>query len=136
MNQPTPLTVDSEPKPASSVSTVFYDGSCPLCQREIAGYRRLPARSPIDWIDVSAVGYCAPRGTTKKLLMKRFHVVTPAGEMVSGARAFAHMWSQLPGWRVLGLVAKLPGILQVMEISYRLFLPVRPLIQAVLRFRK
>lgn len=33
--------------------TVFFGGSCPLCQREIALYRRLPSPQPIKWRDVS-----------------------------------------------------------------------------------
>lgn len=136
MNQPTPLTADGSSAPTGAGSVVYYDGSCPMCQREIAWYRRLPAQNPIEWIDVSAVGYCAPEGTTTDLLMKRLHAVTPTGELVSGARAFAHIWLQLPGWRVIGQLVKLPGALPIMELAYRLFLPVRPFIQAVFRFRK
>ena len=33
--------------------TIYYDGSCPLCRREIAFYRRLRATMRLDWVDVS-----------------------------------------------------------------------------------
>ena len=114
-------------------STVFYDGSCPLCQKEISLYRSLRSTQPINWVDVSKAGYCAPKGTTVGLLMGRFHAVTPAGELISGAKAFAHVWSQLPGWRMLAALAKLPGALFFLEVAYRLFLPLRPLMQRMAR---
>lgn len=136
MNQPTRSRPEPQPQPPPACSLVFYDGSCPLCQREIALYRRLPALGPIVWADVTAAGFTAPAGTTTKHLMERFHTLTPAGELVSGARAFAHVWSQLPGWRILGSVAQLPGVLPLMEIAYRLFLPVRPWIQSAFKRRK
>ena len=33
--------------------TVYYDGACPLCRREIDFYRRRETDTPIDWVDVS-----------------------------------------------------------------------------------
>ena len=116
-------------------SAVFFDGSCPLCSREIALYRKLPTRGAIDWIDIAAPGFCPPNGTTGLALMQRLHVLTPDGEMVSGARAFVQMWSQLPRWRYLARIAKFPGLLPLMEIAYRVFLVFRPCVQAVVRWR-
>lgn len=98
-------------------------------------YRELPTRGTIDWIDIAAPGFCPPSGTTGPALMQRFHVLTPDGEMVSGARAFVQMWSQLPGWRHLARIAKLPGVLPVLEIAYRVFLVFRPCMQTVVRWR-
>jgi len=37
--------------------TVYFDGACPLCRREIALYRRAAGEGRIDWVDASA---CAP----------------------------------------------------------------------------
>jgi hypothetical protein len=47
------------------------------------------------------------------------------------------VWAQLPGWRVLAWLAKVPGVLWVMEKAYSGFLPMRPAIQRiVLKFDK
>ncbi|MEC8852758.1 MAG: DCC1-like thiol-disulfide oxidoreductase family protein, partial [Pseudomonadota bacterium] len=43
------------PKPTAPL-TIFYDGGCPLCAREIAFYRRRAGAGRLDWIDVAAWG--------------------------------------------------------------------------------
>lgn len=98
-------------------------------------YRKLPTRGTIDWIDIATPGFYPPDGTTRRALMQRFHVFTPSGEMVSGARAFVQVWSQLPGWRHLARMAQFPGLLPVMEITYRVFLVFRPSLQAIVRWQ-
>lgn len=93
-------------------------------------YRKLPASAPVAWIDISAPQYVPPSGMTRAALMRRFHARTPQGELLSGARAFVHVWSRLPGWRHLARLAALPLVLPAMEMSYRLFLVFRPWMQA------
>jgi hypothetical protein len=66
---------------------------------------------------------------TRAALMRRFHVSTPSGELLSGAKAFVHLWSQLAGWHRLARLARLPGVVFLMELAYRLFLLFRPSMQ-------
>ncbi|MCZ8014433.1 MAG: demethoxyubiquinone hydroxylase family protein [Limnobacter sp.] len=114
---------------------VYFDGSCPMCRREIAVYQNIKPDQPIAWVDVSDPLTPLPAGQTKDQLMARFHTRTAAGELLSGAEAFVHVWSQLPGWRVLATLAKVPGMLWCMERAYRGFLPVRPVLQRfILKF--
>jgi 3-demethoxyubiquinol 3-hydroxylase len=120
-------------KSSSACSEVLFDGSCPLCSQEIDMYRKLPARAKVQWVDVSNPSYCPPHGTTRALLMQRFHAITPEGELLSGARAFMHVWALLPGWHYLARAAKVPGILWLMETTYRTFLIFRPWMQAAYR---
>jgi predicted DCC family thiol-disulfide oxidoreductase YuxK len=112
--------------------TVLYDGSCPLCRREIAVYRDLqplqPA-SPVSFADISNAAVPLPAGTTREQLLARFHVQGPDGQLLSGAQAFLALWAALPGWRWLALAGRLPGASWVMERMYRLFLRWRPLLQ-------
>ena len=124
--------VDKRKAPACT--TVFYDNGCPLCRREIALYRGLHSDTPIEWQDVSTSMPTGLAGVTQTQLLRRFHVRTSAGQLLSGARAFAHVWAQLPGWRYLAWLARVPGMVWLMEGLYRLFLHVRPGVQAVVRW--
>ena len=112
--------------------TVYFDGSCPLCRREIALYRRLPQAPLIEWVDVSAGAELAP-GLTCAAAMARFHVRDPEGRLFSGAAAFSKMWRVFPGWRWLGWLSAWPPLSWLFEGAYRVFLPLRPALQKAVR---
>jgi 3-demethoxyubiquinol 3-hydroxylase len=118
-----------EAKPA-----VYFDGSCPLCSREIAFYQRQRGADGISWVDVSAcpAGEVAP-GLTKEAALARFHVRAADGRLLSGAAGFAAMWQALPLLSWAGRVAALPGIRHALEAAYAGFLPLRPWLQRRLK---
>ena len=107
-------------------ATVYYDGSCPLCRFEIAHYQRKDTHDQISFVDVSQPDPELGGGLTRDQAMARLHVKLGSGQMVSGAAAFAAIWQRVPAWRWAARIARVPGILTLLEISYRLFLPIRP----------
>jgi predicted DCC family thiol-disulfide oxidoreductase YuxK len=111
--------------------TVWFDGGCPLCRREIALMRRLDWRQRLQLIDVTADGAECP--IDRATALARFHAQECGGPVVSGAAAFAAMWRALPLLRPLGLLARLPPVLALLERLYLAFLRVRPRLQAVAR---
>lgn len=114
--------------PEPSTSTVYFDGSCPLCRAEIGYYRRTDQDGALCFVDVSEAGAAVPDGLTQQRAMDRFHVRAGDGRVLSGAAAFVEVWSRLPRWRWAARVASLPGGLAILELGYRIFLPVRPLV--------
>ena len=106
--------------------TVWFDGACPLCRREIAFMRRLDRRGRIDFVDVASEDSVCP--LNRDVLLARFHA-SENGQMVDGAEAFAAMWRAIPVLRPLGLLARIPPILWLLERMYRGFLRVRPAMQ-------
>ena len=79
--------------------TVYFDGSCPLCRREIAIYQRLPQALSMAWVDVSTGQDTG--GLSCEAAMARFHVRDSQGRLFSGAAAFSVMWRLFPagaGW--------------------------------------
>lgn len=115
--------------------TVYYDGSCPLCRREIAFYRRQAATAPLEWVDVSASTATLGADLSCEAAMRRFHVRDANGQLLSGGAAFARLWRALPGWRVLGWCFAWPPLSWALEAAYRAFLPVRPKLQRYFRSR-
>jgi len=116
---------------AAEPVTVYFDGACPLCQREISFYRRRAGADALRWVDVSkAEGDVAP-GLTREQAMARFHVRAEDGRLVSGGEAFARLWGSLPGFRLLGHVFQRPPLLWLANAGYDFFLRFRPRLQAL-----
>jgi predicted DCC family thiol-disulfide oxidoreductase YuxK len=110
--------------------TVFFDGGCPLCTREIDFYRKRPGAEAVSWVDVSAVeGNAVAPGLTRDAAMARFHVRRGDGALLSGGAAFAELWRALPGFRAIGRIASVWPLTPLLELAYRAFLPVRPYLQ-------
>jgi predicted DCC family thiol-disulfide oxidoreductase YuxK len=107
-------------------STVYFDGSCPLCRAEIGYYRRRDDTGALCFVDVSRPAAEVPEGLSRRQAMARFHVRAADGRVLSGAAAFVAVWDRLPAWRWAARAAALPGVLPVLELGYRLFLPLRP----------
>lgn len=113
--------------------TVFYDGACPLCIREIGLLRRLDKNQRIDFLDVSppdAAEFCP---IPQKTLLARFTVRRGDGELVDGAEAFTEAWSQIPWLVWLRPIGRFPPTRWILNGIYAGFLKVRPSIQRWLK---
>ncbi len=84
--------------------------------------RRLDHRGAIDFVDLAAGASCP---VDRRALLQRFHA-SEDGRMLSGAAAFAAMWRSIPLLRPLGLAARNPVILRMLERLYLIFLKIRP----------
>lgn len=103
--------------------TVYYDGGCPICSREIGFYRARPGAECFDWVDVAGDGLeVLGLGLSRNAALARMHVRRADGTLLTGAAAFAEMWRHMPGFRLLGSVLSLPPLLAVAEMGYRVFL--------------
>ncbi len=92
--------------------TVFYDGGCSVWRTRIAIYKMEARRADlsIDWRDLNAEpGALAELGIGEEAARRRLHVLDPDGNLLSGADAFALLWSALPGYRRLGRLIAAPG---------------------------
>ena len=104
---------------ADPAATVFYDGACPLCRREIAHYRRLRGAERLAWIDVASVNApLATYGLSRERAMARFHVRDAAGRWQTGAFGFAELWSHLPAYRWLARTLRSLGLLPLLDRVY------------------
>jgi 3-demethoxyubiquinol 3-hydroxylase len=118
---------------------VLYDGGCPLCRREIAHVKGLAERQgdgALCFVDISeGASDDQAYAEERSKLLARFHVERDDGSRLDGAAAFVAMWERLPGWRWLARIARLPGVMPLLELAYRGFLKVRPGVQRLVRQR-
>ena len=107
--------------------TVFYDGLCQLCSREIDHYRKQDGASNIDFIDICQPGFKAEdQGVDPFEVHKVMHVRRPDGTLATRVEAFVEIWERLPKYRRFAKWARLRGVNQCLEVGYTAFAFVRP----------
>jgi predicted DCC family thiol-disulfide oxidoreductase YuxK len=100
-------------------STIFYDGSCGLCKREIAHYQKLDKGNKITWVDiVSAEVELKKMGIRFVDAMEIIHGVNEKGEVVKGVENFFMIWEQLPQYRWLANTVKTLRLQIIMQRCY------------------
>lgn len=97
---------------------VIYNGSCPICSREVAGYKRYSeARAlPLRFDDLARADLAA-LGLTPEDAARRLHVVRH-GEVIAGLPAFVALWSEMPRFRWLARLVSLPVVRPLAEAVY------------------
>ncbi len=127
---PDSASLQRTPGSAAHALTVFYDGACPLCRREIAFYQRRRGAAQIHWQDISRMpeGEVAP-GLSRCAALTRFHVLLPDGRRLSGGPAFAAVWRVLPAFRPLGWAFGFKVTGWLADRAYDGFLRLRPRLQ-------
>lgn len=126
VDQSTAAAVSAHQDSMDDVTTVYFDGSCPLCTVEIGHYASRSGGERLNFVDVSEPAADLGPAFSVETAMSRFHVRLPDGRLESGGRTFIAIWAALPGWRWAARIARVPGVSRVLEGAYRLFLPVRP----------
>jgi predicted DCC family thiol-disulfide oxidoreductase YuxK len=105
--------------------TVYFDGACPVCRREIAHYRRLRGADAIAWVDAASCDATALPGLDRSVVLSRFHVQEADGTLASGAAAFVAIWRRLPAFAWLAVLASYRPVLELLDAGYAVFVHVR-----------
>lgn len=111
---------------SSECTTVYFDGACPVCSREVKLYTRLDRKGAVEWHDVSiSQGDLERDGVTQADALARLHARLPNGQLVTGVSAFLAIWKMLPGFRLLVPFARWRPIRWLLERAYDWFAPRR-----------
>ena len=112
--------------------TVYYDGGCPICTREIGMYRSLKGAGSITWVNLSELSdFKIAPGVTKEDALARLHAIDDKNNIYVGGDAFAVLWCMLPKFRALGALCTRWPFRAVLHHLYRLFLVLRPFLQVI-----
>ena len=109
------------PLAARSPVTLFHDGHCPLCQREVAWLARHPRRDRVALVDIQAEGFNAEAlGSSFEAMMGRLHLCDAADHWFVGMDASRALYAVL-GYRRLVWISCLPGLAGALDAGYRWF---------------
>ncbi|MBA5875647.1 MAG: DUF393 domain-containing protein [Nitrospira sp. CR1.2] len=101
--------------------TVFYDGACPLCAREMALMKRLDRNHRLNLCGFSALGYEAEStGLDPARLGAVLHAQWEDGTIMTGVEAFRAIW-QAVGLGILVRLSRLPVIDPLLIRAYAWF---------------
>lgn len=102
--------------------TVYYDGKCGMCAKEIRYYKKIAPNNIFDWQDITVSTQSLKQsGVSLTEGLKYLHVKNTEGKLLIGVDAFICIWQQLPYWRYLAYLVKLPMIKQIATVIYKAF---------------
>jgi predicted DCC family thiol-disulfide oxidoreductase YuxK len=108
------------------VISVYYDGKCGLCSKEINFFKRRTPKHPILWHDIANdPAQLEGTGVSQAEALMFMHVRDAEGVMRTEVDAFIALWRQFSGWSLLSRFVSLPGIYQLAGVLYRMFAKVR-----------
>ena len=104
--------------------TVFFDGKCGLCNKEIQHYKKLAHSNTFTWHDVAnEPNLILALGVSREAALRRLHARDVDGRWHIGVAAFILIWRQLPQyrWYVLARILELPLLYQISQFLYGKF---------------
>lgn len=107
--------------------TVYFDGLCPLCSREIEHYRRQAGSDQIAFVDITTPEFDpAAHGLDPKAVHRHLHARDEKGDLHVGVGAFIAIWNLLPRYRWAASLAAKSFVRPALNVGYEAFARVRP----------
>ena len=107
--------------------TVYYDGLCHLCSREILHYRKQAGQDQIIFVDITDDAFdAAAENLDSKKIHEAMHVRKSSGQIATGIDAFITIWQTLPNYHWLARLAKISLVRAMLVIGYNVFAKIRP----------
>jgi predicted DCC family thiol-disulfide oxidoreductase YuxK len=101
--------------------TVYFDGDCPICRREIDLMNIFNRKKHLAFIDFSASSYLpAEYGLSPCKLGQVIHARWADGTLITGIEVFREMWEAI-GLRALARLARRPTINKILVRVYDWF---------------
>lgn len=109
--------------------TIYFDGLCHLCSREINHYRGMRGSENLEFVDITSATFDAHKeGLDPRAVHKTMHLRNRDGRISTGVNAFISIWEELPALRFLVPIARFAPSHFILSGFYSLFAKVRPLL--------
>ena len=114
---------------SSALLTVYYDGLCHLCSREIEMYRGLKGSERIHFVDITDSSFDAMgEGLDPVKVHKTLHSKDEVGKIHSGVETFILIWERIDKFKKLVPFARIKAVRRILDFGYFGFALVRPLL--------
>ena len=101
--------------------TIFFDGDCPICLREINFMRRLNRRGRVNFIDFADPSFDEQtHGLSRPELASLIHARWADGVIIRGVEVFRSMWTAV-GLDILAKITRVWFIEQLLIRAYDWF---------------
>ena len=103
--------------------TVYYDGKCGLCRREIEHYKKIQPPNVFEWVDLTEnPDALQAHNISPADALMYLHAKDENEKLHIGLPAFLVIWQSLSRfWPLLAYVVGLPGVRHVAEWGYQHF---------------
>ena len=101
--------------------SIFFDGECPICRREINLMKILDRKDRLRFIDFSKTSYHArEQGLNPCDLERVIHARWSDGRIITGVEVFREMWEGV-GFTFLARMSRLPFMNGILVRAYSWF---------------
>ena len=108
--------------------TLYFDGLCPLCAREIEHYRKRAEGAPIAFVDITDPLFDEKaHGLDLRHALRTMHA-RRGDRLLIGVDAFVALWESIPSYAWLARLAQVPALNEMARVGYWLFALLRPLL--------
>ncbi|MCL6516538.1 DUF393 domain-containing protein [Alicyclobacillus sp.] len=99
--------------------TVLYDAECPLCRRAAAWLQSRDPKGVLEFLPAQRSDEVSACPLDPEAVLEQIHVVSPEGELRTGADGVVWALSQLPRYGWLRAVYAIPGVRSIAQAVYR-----------------
>ena len=111
------LTPEAKPYPL----TVYFDGECPICRREIDLMKLLNRKERLQFIDFAALAYRSEEHELNPCDLNRvIHARWSEGTIITGVEVFREMWEAI-GLGFLARFSRRPLLNKLLVQAYTWF---------------
>lgn len=114
-----PVGADAGVPEAITYPLVLWDGDCGFCARSVEWARRRDAEKSLTFVPYQEAPSPPMTPELERACREAVHVITPDGRILRAGRASLYVLERM-GWRRCAKLLRLPPLLWLVELGYRL----------------